>query len=205
MKRGRKEAPIGMLNFWEHVWYWIFHGLAFGISSTTGNDIFWEPQRPPKLEFNSAQVKAWSEEMRWQPWQEIRIKYRTRGKPAEPKVWELLKLARTTNQIRRACDASLVWLNPKANASPFVADLRTHASAFLSAKKYRCPSSNRDSSAEKLVVHSARAMAGIMVGISPVTAIDRLRNLKHGKRCECVNCKIRRTANLLKPITASDS
>src|SRR6516165_7564510 len=176
MKRGPKEVPIGTLIVWEYTWYRVFYGLAFGIPGRREVDSAWEPPRPPRLsEFNAEQVRAWNREMREGEWREVRTPFRTKGKPAEPEVWEQLKLARTANQIRKACDASTFWLNSSASPYPFVADLRTNASAFLRGKQYRCPNSNRPSSEKKLIGHFARVMAGITVGISAARAIDRLR------------------------------
>ncbi|HMK31130.1 MAG TPA: hypothetical protein VK473_15715 [Terriglobales bacterium] len=46
----------------------------------------------------------------------------------------------------------------------------------------------------------ARGMSGVMVGVSPMTAIERLRNMKHGpngpmwseidKKCSCWRCSL---------------
>src|SRR5262245_48037657 len=46
MKRGPKETPVNMLIIQEHHWYWIFHGLAFGVPEAT--DISWEPSPPAR-------------------------------------------------------------------------------------------------------------------------------------------------------------
>lgn len=178
MKRGPKECPIGMLIVWERDWYRVFHGLAFGIRPRKGVDSVWEPPHPPRRLFNEAQAQEWNKEMRRRLWTKEKISYRIRGIAAEPEVWEQLRLARSANQIRRACNASHFWLNSKFSPYPFVADLRTSASAFLRGKEYRCPDSNRPSSKKKLATHFARVMAGITVGMSPARAVDRLRPLK---------------------------
>jgi hypothetical protein len=171
-----------MLIAWERDWYRVFHGLAFGIPPWNGVDNVWEPPRPPRLsEFNAAQVKAWNEEMKWICWTKKKTRYQIRGIAAEPQVWEELKLARSANQIRKACDASTFWLNSRACPYPYVVDLRANASTFLRGKRYRCPNSNRPSSKKKLVAHFARVMAGITVGISPARAIDRMRLLPRRK------------------------
>jgi hypothetical protein len=181
MKRGPKEVPIGTLIVWEFEWCRVFYGLAFGIPDRRGFDSTWESPRPPRVrpprvpEFNAEQVRWWNREMREGEWREERTPIQTRGRAAEPGTWEQLKLARTANQIRKACDASPFWLNCTASPYPFVADLRTNASAFLWGNKYRCPASDRPSSKKKLARHFARVMAGITAGISPARAIDRLR------------------------------
>ena len=71
-------------------------------------------------------------------------------------------------------------------------DLDKYAAEFLTAKAYRYPASERPSSEEKRVLHFARAMAGIMTGISPARAIDLIRAMKHGERCECTKCHVSR-------------
>lgn len=188
MKRGPKECPIDVLIWWEQEWYCVFHRLAFGIPAWNRVDNVWEPPRPPRLsEFNAAQVKAWNEEMKSMRWTEEKTRKQHSRIPDEPQVWERLKLARSANQIREACDASTFCLNSRKCPYLFVVDLCANASTFLRGKRYRCPNSNRPSSEEKLAAHFARVMAGIMVGISPARAIDRLRLLPRRKteRFEC--------------------
>lgn len=40
-----------------------------------------------------------------------------------------------------------------------------------------------------------------MAGISPARAIDLLRNMKHGAKCQCVSCCVERAENLEKLIS----
>jgi hypothetical protein len=184
MKRGPKETPIDLLVWWEREWHWIFHGLAFGIPAGPGFDVLWELPPPPKRpsrELYAETVRYWAQvRMRQRElangrkWKEVKSAYHSKGTAAEPEVWQQIKCAETPNQIRAACDNSHFWLNPKAHARSYVADLRANASAFVSAK-YRRPNSARPSSEKKLVLHFARVMAGITLGISPARVIDRLR------------------------------
>ena len=221
-----------MLIINEHQWYWIFHGLVFGVPAAA--DVSWEPSPPPRpprwsgipeldeerrifwmrkmtspaswkvkrpspppklsgnREVDEERIRDWRREIvSTRGWREVRTRSKGR-RPAEPEVWEQVKRAQKPNQIREACDTSPFWLNPTASRSPLVGDLRIHASEFLAAKKYRYPKSNRPSSEEKRILHFARAMAGITQGISPARGIDLLRNLEHGKNCQCVSCMAKR-------------
>jgi hypothetical protein len=121
--------------------------------------------------------------------------YDIKEKPGEPDVWERLKRAGTVAQVRNACRASRVWLNPRVTQKPWVADLHEHASEFLAGTEYRYPKSKRPSSEKKRIVHFARVMAGITVGISAARAIDLLRNMKHGANCDCVSCSVENVKN----------
>ena len=68
----------------------------------------------------------------------------------------------------------------------------------------RFPRSNYGNDAR--IDYLARGMAGILVGVSPMTAIERLRNLKHApggplwntdeRRCDCWRCHLKRSNEL---------
>jgi hypothetical protein len=123
----------------------------------------------------------------------------TEGIAAETEVWKGILEAETPAQIRKAYRSSPYWLNPASHQRIWVKELHTHADEFLTAKKYRYPGSSRASSAPKRILHFARAMVGIMVGIGPARAIDLIRTRKHGRRCKCVQCHMGRWNRLQKP------
>jgi hypothetical protein len=48
-KPGPKGVYAGDLIFWEHEWYSVFHGLAFGLPARIKMQRVWEPVLGPKL------------------------------------------------------------------------------------------------------------------------------------------------------------
>lgn len=94
-------------------------------------------------------------------------------------IWNNLIQATTYATVRRACDR---WAQLRdvrgAGLACFPGHVVTNAAAFLSMKRnQRYPRSTYadDSRLEYL----ARGMAGAVLGMSPMTAIERLRNMKH--------------------------
>lgn len=97
----------------------------------------------------------------------------------KPKVWEQLKKARSVAEVRRAARgigqlrsaflSSTEWTQNPAGA------LLKHAKGFLAAKKLLTyPRSERPKSDDKRVVLLAKAMAGLTLGLAPITARKRL-------------------------------
>lgn len=194
-KRGPQPTPLGDLVFWEGLWYWVFHRLRGTLPA------------PDKIARNRALRKALSAELRelenvvakdlveedWLARSKAQIQRELRPNVplSEPIVWKALVTAKTAADVQRAYRGSRRWLNPAWQGRPYVQDLYDHAEEFIRAKQdVYYP--RRDSSDVKRVTFFARAMAGISLGISPITAIDRLRKLKHGEKCPCVNCDVKR-------------
>jgi hypothetical protein len=200
-KPGPKAALDRNLLVWESEWYWIFHGLVYGIPARNELDQDWEMIRPPKparfAELNEERIAEWNAKTRTpEGWVPVTRRYRTRGRAAEPMIWRQILRARRPAQISAACRASPFWLNPKRNMRPWVEELEKQAKEFMVAKKYRYPGSTRPSSTEKRVLHFARAMAGITVGIGCARAIDVIRTMKHGHKCPCRRCENLRWTSL---------
>lgn len=109
--------------------------------------------------------------------------WRTPGMPAEQSLWEALKCARTARQVRSICRHSQLGSR--------LGGLYEHAEEFLNAlkKDSRYPRKARTKDDQRLL-HCARIMAGISCRVSPVTAVDKLRKLKHAKvrNCHCAAC-----------------
>jgi hypothetical protein len=87
---------------------------------------------------------------------------------------------------------------------PFPDHVVANAGQFLSMKQNkRFPTSAYGDNVR--VEYLARGMAGVMVGISPMTAIERLRNMNHGaggplwdeneQHCRCWRCCLRGSIN----------
>jgi len=95
------------------------------------------------------------------------------------KIWDDLVKADTYSALRKACGrwAQLpdVW---RTGMTAFPEHVAQNAAQFLSMKRNtRFPRSNYADDAR--IDYLARGMAGALVGVSPMTAIERLRNVKH--------------------------
>ena len=114
------------------------------------------------------------------------------------KIWDDLTRATTHAAVRKACDRWSELVDVRTSAlTPFPDHIRANFAQFLSMKlNKRFPRSNYGDDAR--IDYLARGMAGVLVGVSPMTAIERLRNLKHAssgplwnmneRRCECWRC-----------------
>ncbi|MGH9715637.1 MAG: hypothetical protein ACRD4R_02760 [Candidatus Acidiferrales bacterium] len=216
-KPGPHGVHLGDLISWEHEWYWVFAGMAFGVPSRTSAQTALEPVQGPKLlvwrpeskrprgyeRLDRERLQQWNSEPESKKWRTVEYSDLIPGIPPEPEVWLQIKEAESPADIRAAFDRSPIWLNPKRHGRPYVNELRDHAAEFLKAKEYRYPGSNRPSSEMKRVIHFSRAMAGIMTeDIGAVRAIDLFRLLEHGERCQCTLCSIERNEKLEKAIRA---
>jgi len=209
-KPGSPGVSAGELISWEHEWYQVFHGLAFGVSAKIRTQRVWEPLPGPKLrawlpeskrprgfeKLDAERVSEWNSKPESQKWQEGEYNDEIPKIPAEPQVWREIKCARSPAEIVKACENSRIWLNPSSHGRPYVVKLKENPVEFLKAKEYRYPRSDRPSSEKKRVLHFARAMAGIMKGIGAVRAIDLIRLRKHGTKCGCVQCEIKNSERL---------
>ena len=162
----------------------------------------WEP---PPLAAHRAQVeRLQKEELAWlkQRFEPERILARSRGL----KIWDALWRARTIPTLADACKRWIGlhheedWdheslLPPGRNVYPV--RILDHAKQFLAMERdRRFPRSEHANNSRR--DYLARGMAGLDLGLSPLTAIERLRNLKHGPggplwydhahRCSCWRC-----------------
>ena len=96
------------------------------------------------------------------------------------KVWNDLFRANTYAALRKACGrwAQLPDLRC-AGMTPFPQHVVQNAAQFLFMKRNkRFPRSNYGD--ESRLEYLARGMAGVLCGVSPMTSIERLRNMNHG-------------------------
>lgn len=131
------------------------------------------------------------------------------------KIWDDLIKAESFPSVRKACGR---WARLpdvlRSGTTPFPRHVARNATAFLSMKKNaRFPTSTYGDDAR--LDYMARGMAGVMCGKSPMTGIEKLRNMKHDKsgplwvkaegnrqlpereqRCGCWRCNIKRSSNL---------
>jgi hypothetical protein len=195
-KRGPKAVPLSDIFFWEGLWYSIFFHLKdpsapsdakIAMKADIRNQLLRELEEikslVPKDDVEGLLVSI--------DRRQIERDLKRKPNDSEPAVWRALISARTATEVRQACSESKQWLNPEWHGRPYVKDLHEHAEAFVRAKK--SPYYPRqDSSDQKRAMFFARAMAGIALGLSPETAIDRLRKYQHGPKCPCVHCDLKR-------------
>ena len=127
-------------------------------------------------------------------------------------IWRALVEARTPQAVTRACAR---WARmPDARGagwSGYADHIRTHTTAFLAMKRnVRFPRAPFADDAR--LDYVARGMAGVMVGVSPTTGDERLRNLKHTPGgplwneprhcCDCWRCDVARQQQLWDHLSA---
>ena len=131
------------------------------------------------------------------------IKELSQAKNARPRaasfrVWQSLWQADSESAVSRTCDE---WLRlPRRYRDELVAhEVKSHGALFVSMKNdSRFPRSPWADEAR--IIYLARGTAGLIMGISPLTAIERLRKVSHRKdhplfkdeRCSCWRCALQR-------------
>jgi hypothetical protein len=202
-KRGPVPTPLSKLLFWEHLWYGVFLGLRG--SDPSPEEALSRGSTARQLREELASLKASLGEglsalKDWQIAQtahqiEVELAFKHERELNEPEVWTALVQAKSADKVREACRQSKRWLNPAWRGRAFVQILAEKAQQFVRAKKDPYYP-RRDSGDAKRVVFFARALAGIECGISPSTAVDRLRKMRHEPQpcvkmsdIECENCK----------------
>jgi len=120
-------------------------------------------------------------------------------------LWANLVRARTAPALKKVCDE---WASlPDVRAwglTCYPAHILANMGEFLRMKRdVRFPKSESVTFDESRLEYLARGMAGVLVGVSPMTAIERLRNIKHTqggplwtkepgglKYCKCWRCSL---------------
>jgi hypothetical protein len=143
-----------------------------------------------------------------------------RARQSRADIWKAIWIARSVPALVEACGrwkrlgakaerALRVNEEPEVDQSDYTMSnfpvlLLEHAKQFLEMKRNaRFPlSENNSRSDDSRLDYLARGMAGIMIGCSPITAIERLRNMKHGpggpcwikkaRACNCWRCAQKR-------------
>jgi hypothetical protein len=123
-------------------------------------------------------------------------------------IWDDLIRANTYAALRKACERWSKLSDVRASGLiPFPEHVQANAGQFLSMKRNnRFPRSNYGDDAR--IDYLARGMAGVLVGVSPMTAVERLRNSKHApggalwntdeRRCGCWRCHLRSSSGVSK-------
>lgn len=192
---------------WESLWYWVFqglHGKERTLEEAGVRRNILASYRDALKEARAELAHRKEEGSDADVWQfhadqlaaDVESEERSRRRErevAEPRVWKRLVRARTAQQVRQACRQSKRWLNPEWRGRDFVRLLSEEADQFVKAKDdHFYPRAPYPSSDRKRVTFFARAMAGISCDLSPSTAVGRLRKMKHGDKCPCVNCNSRK-------------
>jgi hypothetical protein len=236
-KRGPKRADYGLLSVWEFEFYKAFHLLRDGYALPAR-------QRPPVSGLTRSEastflaiLKGLSAEDYYLATRKLAVECGQRFnleivwlegllKPRRPKtaiagmkIWRDLVRANTYADVRRACGRwSRLPTVLAAGLTPFPDHVRSNAAPFIAMKRNkRFPKS--DYGDDSRIEFLARGMAGIMVGASPLTGVERLRNLKHApggpfwieregdqplprarQHCGCWRCGINRGNELSKAL-----
>ena len=128
------------------------------------------------------------------------------------KIWDALVRARTLPALQKACDR---WTHlsdvRRRGFSSFPAHVLANGRQFLFMKRNSRFSSSTYADDSRLE-YLARGMAGVMMGISPMTAIERLRNMRHepggplwsesSQCCQCWRCDMARQGETMKALGA---
>ena len=129
------------------------------------------------------------------------------------RIWKALVEARTESALKQACEQWNALADVRvAGMTPFPDHVETNAKECLRMKRdSRFPHSTY--SDESRLEFLARGMAGVMVGVSPMTAEARLRNMKHTpggplwdaqqKICRCWRCENARYAKYAEAVGRS--
>ncbi len=124
------------------------------------------------------------------------------------KMWTDLVKASTNAALRKVCERWAQIPNVRARGlQVYPGHILSNAAGFFDMKRNkRFPRSEYADNAR--IEYLARGMAGLLVGVSPMTAIERLRNMKHQKGgplwdnnenyCRCWRCSRARSNKVSK-------
>lgn len=124
------------------------------------------------------------------------------AKAARREIWRSLWSAKSSRVLKRVCDEWRALPDVQGHGLSCFADhVMANAKEFLAmtanARFPKAPASD-----DSRLVTISRGMAGVMAGVSPMTGIERLRNMKHRsggslwnkefKCCRCWRCEQKR-------------
>jgi hypothetical protein len=239
-KRGPKPVDIATLNAQEFKWYRALHLLRDGTQLRhipavvrlgrleTKIDLEWWRKATLKeiislLRFHNDHPEVrksftdgereWAELERERQVSRLEQQLKPKKIQAQAKrreIWEALIRAHTVEAVQKVCQPweRLADVQAKGFATS-AALVMSHAEQFLRMKRNRrFPRS--EYSDESRLVYIARGMAGVMMGLSPMTAIERLRNIRHvvggplwsdtDNVCKCWRCNLERAGEFWKAL-----
>src|SRR5712692_9426757 len=218
-QRGRPAVNVRLLNVWEFEWFKAFHLLRDGTQLQPDPTVVIVNEREAKAQLQGwKKAKVWwtMKEWRWlKEFAELERKseiaalerwLKPKGNPAlaeRRKIWDTLVQGHTYAAIEQACEEWKQLADVRRQGFSCFADhVLANAEEFLRMKDRRHGRRfPRSASADQSrLEYLARGMAGVMVGVSPMTAIARLRNMNHKaggplwdeteKRCRCWRCEL---------------
>lgn len=188
VSKGPKPIDIRLLTYYQTEWLSLFRLLENGRDE---QQVLKEQEIPhANYEKRLRDIKRGDTTKLW-----IKRLYEIRKKAIkpEPQTLEAIFTARTHQQIRSAWKASK-YLRSRPSSYPCKSAVILRG--IREGKKYRFPTSDRETSSEKRLIHFASALAGIECGISAASAIDKLRKLNHGRGCPCAPCVLERESRI---------
>lgn len=207
-KPGPKPIDLSILASSQTRWLSLLELLEYGSEKQRELRTEWEPPEQPKLypdgdERNAKLLERYEELLRGSKQWRLKIReVETEAIAPERKTIDAIFAAETSQQMRYALKSSPLLMKHLRYGSPLRQLLKDATPLFLravrEAKRYRFPASDRNTSESKKLVHLSSALAGIECGLSAASAIDRLRKLKHGKKCPCAPCSLNRDCSLNK-------
>jgi len=142
----------------------------------------------------------------------LRAKHILRSRTERRAIWTALTEARNSTAVQQACHRWERLADVRAAGfTPYPVHVSANAQVFLRMKRDRRFPRSPYADTSRLE-YMARGMAGVMVGVSPMTSIERLRNMKHAaggplwsdadKYCRCWRCETTRYRDVLKALGA---
>lgn len=168
---------------------------------------------PPAPDYRPAKPGDRSPLDVWTPWAEsqrsreigklLSMKPREIRERAERRqIWQTLWNSKSPSGLAKACDRWSALDDVKGiGMDVFPAHVKANAPGFIAiTRSPRFPKSTASDDAR--IDYLARGMAGVMMDVSPMTGIERLRNMKHDRSgrfwdrasrlCGCWRCNIDR-------------
>jgi hypothetical protein len=206
-RRGRKPVDYGLLNVWEFEWYKAFHLLRDGAQlrpepvavrvnrrEAQAQLRWWKSAAPREI---LGDMRLEGEPGRDKPITKVDLQYAEferegeiaalerhlnpraiREDKARRAAWDALIAADTVAAVERACKAWVKVLGWRARG--FADHVEVNAGELIRIKRDPRFPRSRYADEERLE-HLARGMAGVMTGVSPLTAIARLRTMSHAR------------------------
>jgi hypothetical protein len=207
-KPGPKAVDLSILVNAQRKWLSIFRLLQYGFAKGREPHIGWVPPEQPKLYSgddgrNANLLNRYEERLRDSTrWRQQISEVERKAIAAEPETLDAMFSAKTIQEMRDAWRSSELLrpllesaIPPRSTIAEYFHDPappnpKLVLQAIRKAKNYRFPGADRQTSESKTLVHFASAIAGLESGLSPASAIDRLRKLKHGPKCPCAPCSL---------------
>jgi hypothetical protein len=174
LTRQELRSFIGQLKQMTPEHYWL---TTQRLTAEVGHPV--NLSRPP-----SSMDRWWAERQKEEEIHSLRMELNPPGIEAldrRRKIWDDLVKADSFGALRKACGRWARLPDVRlAGTTSFPKHIMENAAQFLSLKRnVRFPRSTYGD--DRRIVYLARGMAGVIVGKSPMTGVERLRNMKHDR------------------------